>query len=97
MLAGFKIWFKHRPDINSQNTGHEAFQRPTGLTNVPWQGGAGFVTGTMHATYPMGITPGNTLVRADPTVTGNPSRTLGVDPLSLDRLTQITQGLGVNL
>lgn len=71
-----------------------AFQRPTGLTLVPWQGGAGFVTGTIHAAQPMGITPGNSLVRADPTVTGNPSRTIGLDPLSQDRLTQILNNIG---
>lgn len=90
----FKIWFKRRPDINSQNTGHEAFQRPMGLAENWYKGGAGFVIGNLNATNPATVVPGNSLVKRDPTVTGNPSRSPTLDPLSQDRLTQILTSMG---
>lgn len=90
----FKIWFEKRREIDSQNTGRMAFQRPMGLAYSWYKGNAGFITGTVNAINPATIVPGNSLVKRDPTVTGNPSETLRLDPLTQDRLTQILTSIG---
>lgn len=77
--------FIRRPDINEQNTGHMAYQQYQGyaLAGVNGNGGQG-VRRTLNAINPATIAPGNSLVKRDPTVTGNPATALTVQPLSDD-------------
>ena len=77
--------FIRRPDINEQNTGHEAYQQYQGYSyaGVNGNGGQG-VRRTINAINPATIAVGNTLVKRDPTQTGNPSSSPVVQPLSGD-------------
>lgn len=75
--------FIRRPDINEQNTGHMAYQQYNGyaLAGVNGNGGQG-VRRSLNAINPATIVPGNSLVRLDPTVTGNPNSNLEIQPLT---------------
>jgi len=75
--------FKRRPDINAQNTGHEAFQRVLGLgpTYIMGNGGIG-VMRSLNATNAATLMVGPTYKVNDPTVTGNVSGSPALQPLS---------------
>lgn len=77
--------FIRRPDIDEQNTGHFAYQQSQGYaySGVNGNGGQG-VRRSLNATNPATIVPGNSLVRRDPTVTGNPNASPQVQALSDD-------------
>ena len=79
------IRFIKRPDINEQNTGHYAYQQYNGYAyaGINGNGGQG-VRRSLNATNPATIVPGNSLVKRDPTQTGNSSSTVSVQPLSDD-------------
>jgi len=75
--------YNRRPEINEQNTGREAFERVTGLSFTPSNGGAGIV----FTRSPSPFNPGTVMVGPthklnDPTVTGNVSGSVDVSPLS---------------
>lgn len=77
--------FIRRPDINEQNTGHEAFQQYNGYAFAAYNGNGGFtVKRSMNATNPATIAPGPTHKLNDPTVTGNNNVNLELRPLSED-------------
>lgn len=78
----FKLWFQKRPDIDEQNTGHLAFQRPMGFTTVGYNGMNGITSGSLSPIYPGTFMPYISLVKRDPTVTGNPNTNLEVEPLT---------------
>jgi hypothetical protein len=84
MLKSF-LRFIRRPIINEQNTGRYSYQQYQGyaLAGINGNGGQG-VRRTVNAINPATIVPGNSLVRNDPTVTGNPNTNLVVQPLSED-------------
>lgn len=77
------IKFILRPEINEQNTGRFAYQQYQGYARagVNGNGGQG-VRRTVNAINPATIVPGNSLVKRDPTQTGNPSDTVSIQPLS---------------
>lgn len=77
--------FIRRPDINEQNTGHEAFQQYNGYAYAAYNGNGGFtVKRSMNATNPANIAIGPTHKLNDPTVTGNNNVNLQLIPLSED-------------
>lgn len=81
------FFFKRRPDINEQNTGHYAYQRSNDYTLAPYNGGAGFtVQRTIAAYQPATIAPGPSEKLNDPTVTGNTSGSPLLLPLSKNNL-----------
>lgn len=84
-MLGKLIRFIRRPDINEQNTGHEAYQQYQGyaFAGVNGNGGQG-VRRTIRATQAATIAVGPTHKLNDPTATGNPNTNLGVQPLSGD-------------
>lgn len=79
------INFIRRPDINEQNTGHEAYQQyqSYAMAGVNGNGGQG-VRRTVNAINPATIAIGPTYVTLDPTATGNPNVNVGTNPLSDD-------------
>lgn len=79
------INFIRRPDINEQNTGHEAYQQYNGYSyaGINGNGGQG-VRRTLNAINPATIVPGNSLVKRDPTQTGNPAWSPVIQPLTGD-------------
>jgi len=78
----FKLDWLKRPFVGDQNTGRFAFQRPMGLVQSNYRGGAGqTVRRPLVAASPLVFAP-KTVVTSDPTVTGNPADTLGNESLS---------------
>ena len=79
------IKFIRRPDINAQNTGHEAFQQYQGyiLSGVNGNGGQG-VRRTIAATQLATIAVGPTHKLNDPTATGNANVNLELQSLTGD-------------
>lgn len=84
MFSRFKAFlFERRADINSQNTGHEAYQRVQGLAYAPANGGAGIpFTASPSPFNPGTLMLGPTHRITDPTVTGNNSSSPVLEPLS---------------
>lgn len=74
-----------RPLVNEQNTGREAQQQYNGYAFAAYNGNGGFtVHRSMNACNPATFTPGNTLKKNDPFVTGNLNVNLELQPLSTD-------------
>jgi len=79
----FGIRFNKRPEIDEQNTGRLAFQRPQGLFEVPFSGAAGIIPlGQLNACNPAGIMLGPTHRLENGFVTGNISGTAMLSPLT---------------
>lgn len=80
-----KLWrYLVAPNIDSQNTGHYVYQRQNGLVVNGIRGNAAINVGSMRATSYGTMVVGPALVRADPTVTGNPNVGLVLQPLTED-------------
>lgn len=88
----FRKFIRHitRPLLGEQSTARLAYQPYQGLalSGVNGNGGQG-VRRTVNATSTVTIAPGPSTVVRDPTVTGNPSSGLELQPLSDDAITQI--------
>ena len=87
MANFFGFFYKRRPDINEQNTGHMVLEQSAGYAPVAYTGIGGIhVLRSMNATNPASIVPGNSLKLNDPTVTGNNSTGPKLNPLSKSNL-----------
>lgn len=79
----FGIRFSKRPEIDEQNTGRLAFERPQGLFLVPFSGGAGIIPlGQLNACNPADVMVGPTHRLENGFVTGNISGTMDLSPLT---------------
>lgn len=75
--------FVARPLIGEQNTARLVYRKQWGYPSADIYGNGGRrVSGQLHATSPMGITPYITPVITDPTVTGVVPGTFEIEPLS---------------
>lgn len=80
------INFLTRPFVGDQTTARQAFQQYNGYAYTGINGDAGFtVLGQIRAEYPAGIAPGPTHKLNDPSVTGNDSSNIALQPLTDDR------------
>lgn len=90
-------WIK-RALVGNQSAELNAYQRGQGLALAGVNGNGGqTVRRSLNAVQPANRIIGPTLVRNDPSATGNPSATYGVNPLSPDALSQMRVGSLSNL
>ena len=91
-MFGKLIRFFRRPDINSQNTGHEAYQQYQGyaLAGVNGNGGQ-TVKRTIAPMQKATIAVGPTHKLNDPTGTGNTNTNIYLQPLSSDEPASLSQ------
>ena len=79
----FGFRFSKRPEINSQNTGREAFQQSMGYAPASVNGIQGFTfKNGPRATNPANIAIGPTHKLNDPLATGNAATNIELLPLS---------------
>lgn len=84
-MFGKVFSFIKRPFVGDQTTGRLVYQRSQGLaySGINGNGGQG-VRRSLNAINPANIAVGPTERAFDPTITGNPSDSLGLQSLSED-------------